>query len=300
MNKKTVRVNIYSDTDSIRVRTDRDTAQWYELPARVDVKRSRQELLITARKDTVQNKIRIKSRSSSDFILDILLTDGMGYFILRNNPKRYTYPKTVFIDLEHDKPVSYFPKPEKHLLNLKLSIPEGNHFYLNKGYKYGESFGFLGASYGFEYYFSDKYCINMDFGALTDFITPIPAAVSLPDGDYSRSHAIYGDLQAGSDYKRIHYDAGFQFTKTVYYERKTVERFSKYMDTVSYSKRQNQIGLALSSYLRLTKRFNIGLNYYPSFFVIENRKLHPHYSHLLFLEISFRIEVSRPSKIKIR
>jgi hypothetical protein len=227
-------------------------------------------------------------------------TLGIGYIIDWKNPKRYTYPKTIFVDLEHDKPYTTsvsktWLKPEKNLLNFKISIPEGNHLYLNKGYGYGNTFGFLGISTGFEYYFSNKYCINMDVGGLMDFMAPVPAPVD-HWGNYNQSYATYGDIQIGSDYKRLHYDVGLQFTRTSFYERKTVELFPDYIDTLRYSKSQNNMGLALSTYYRITKGFNIGLNYYPSFIVIGNGDTKFHYSHLIFLELSFKIKAYRPKK----
>jgi hypothetical protein len=293
INTSTVRINVYSDTDSIKIRTDNDTAKWHNLPAKLDVMRSKNDLLITAVKDTVHNEIRVKSRSSIEFIWGNISNCGIGYIVERNNPKRYTYPKTVFIDLERNKPIAAYKmwrKPKKHFWNLKIAIPDGNHFYMNKENRYGESFGFLGISSGFEYYFSDKYCINMDVGGLIDFIAPVPAPYDF-EGSYNNSSAVFIDLQAGRDYKRLHYDAGIQFTRTFYYEYNELEPPTELIpaEYIEYSKQQNNIGLAFSAYYRLTRLFNLGINYYPSFFVIENMKPQLQYSHILFFEISFRI-----------
>jgi len=257
--------------------------------------------MITAQKDTTQKQVEVNSGISTAFWLGNLFSGGIfGYAIDLTNSNRFTYPKTIFIKFDNNhKPYSrtnyqtWLP-PQKNLLNIKISIPEGNYLYLNKEHGYGNVFGFLGISAGFEYYFSDKYCLNVDFGWLTDFLIPIPAPVDYMD-EYSRSFATYGDVQIGSDYRRLHYDVGIQFSRTSYYVRETVELFPNYIDILKYSKIQNNLGLAFSTYYRATKSFNLGINYYPSFLILGNNPKF-HYSHLLFFELSFGIEAYRPNK----
>ena len=178
--------------------------------------------------------------------------------------------------------------PAKNDLAFKVSIPEGNFFYLNKGDSYGNAFGFLGLSIGCEYYFSDKYNINVDVGTLTDFIVPFPAPYDV-EGSYDRSFAFYGDVQVGTNFNRFHIDAGIQYYKTSYYERETVSLFPDYIDTLKYAKHQGNLGLAFSSYFRITRSFNVGINYYPAIVVFDDHATKTHYGHLLFLELIFRI-----------
>ena len=182
--------------------------------------------------------------------------------------------------------------PEKHTLAFKISFPDGNFLRLNKGPRYGNSFGFLGFSAGTEYYISDKYNINADVGVLTDFMLPFPAPVDYMGG-YDRSFALYMDMQVGTDIRRFHIDAGLQYYKTSYYERETVELFPNYIDTLKYSKRQSNLGLAFSTYFRITRSFNAGINYYPSFFAFDKHQFKSHYGHLLFLELMFRIRTRK-------
>jgi len=300
VNTPHVRVSIQSDIDGVKVHFYNDTLNWYTLPVNVDVTRSKHDIMITAQKDTTQKQIEVDSEISTAFWLGNLFLGGpFGYVIDLTNSNRFTYPKTIFIKFDNNnhKPYSrtnyqtWLP-PQKNLLNIKISIPEGNHLYLNKGYNYDNTFGFLGISAGFEYYFSDKYCLNMDFGGLTDFMLPIPAPLDYK-GEYSRSFATYGDIQIGSDYKRLHYDLGVQFTRTLFVERETLELFPEYIDILKSRKTQNNLGFAFSTYYRAKKNFNLGINYYPSFLVLaKNPRFH--YSHLLFFELSFEIEAYRP------
>lgn len=303
IHQKTVIVDVRSDVDSVKICVNNDTTRWYNTPTLINVERSRNDLKITARKDTIQKQINVKSKLSTAFWVGNIFsgTGILGYAIDLTNPKRFTYPTNITIDFKSNnfsnRKYRTWLTPEKGLLAFKISIPEGNHIYLNKGDRYGNTFGFLGISGGIEYYFSDKYCINMDLGALTDFMLPFPAPVDY-EGSYQRSFAIYGDIQFGSDYKRLHYDFGLQYTKTMHYERETVELFPEYIDTLKYSKTQNNMGFAFSTYYRISNGFNLGLNYYPSFVAWDNSSFETHYSHLIFFELNFRIEAFRPKKKK--
>ncbi|MCL2039057.1 MAG: HEAT repeat domain-containing protein [Bacteroidetes bacterium] len=299
VNKKTTEVNIISNSDSVQVYINNDSLNWHTLPTKIDVMRSKNNLKITVQKDTVQKQIEVKSKNSNIFWFGNLCSYGLGYIADLTNSKRFTYPKKIIIDFDEKdvpnlNPTPWFKEPQKGLLNIKYGIPEGNHFYLNKGNGYGSAFGFMFLTAGLEYYFSDKYCLSTNFGALIDFMLPFPAPVDHL-GDYNQSYAFYGDIKIGSDYKRLHYDAGLQFNQTSYYERETIELFPEYIDILKYSKIQNNLGLAFSTYYRVSKRFNLGLNYYPSFLVLE-RKPKIHYSHLLFFELLFRFETYRPNQ----
>lgn len=182
--------------------------------------------------------------------------------------------------------------PGKGSVILKVAVPEGNLFLINKGNGYGTTAGFLGISGGCAYYFTNRFNVNIDIGGVTDFMVPFPAPVDHM-GSYERTFAVYGDLQVGTDIKRLHIDAGLQYTKTIYYAREAVELFPNYTDTLKSSKRQGNAGLALSTYFRVTDWMSLGVNYYPSLIVFDNSRVKTHYGHLLFFEFIFPMVVHK-------
>ena len=304
MHQRTVGINIYSDVDSALV-CIKDTTECYEMPATIDLVRSKSDIELIVKKDTLIKTVILDSRLSTAFWLGNILNGVgiVGYAIDLTNSKRFTYPKNNYVFLsgnnKSDKSIirktqKWIP-PIKNQLNFKISIPEGNHFYINKGYGYGKSFGFLGISAGVEYYFSDLYSINVDFGGITDFMLPVPAPVDY-EGSYDRSFASYFDLQVGKDIKAFHIDLGIQGNRTSYYERETVEFFPEYIDILKYSKKQYNAGLALSGYYKINNGFNLGLNYYPSCLLWHNGDFDFHYSHLIMFELIFKIKAYRPRK----
>jgi hypothetical protein len=300
----TTRINVHSLADSVKICINNDTLHWEDVPTQITAERTKNDLLITAKKETTQRNLMIKSELSGVYLFPNFLTYGIGYLIDLTTPKRFTYLSEITIDLSN--PTGYHTRkkinwdktvPEKDLLSIKVSIPESNQFYLNKGKGYGNAFGFLGISVGLEYYYSDRYCLNADIGTLTDFMIPFPAPIDHM-GPYNQSFARYADLQIGRDLRKSHFDFGVQYTRTAYYERETVELFPVYIDTLRYFKTQKNIGFALSSYYRILPNLNIGLNYYPSILNWDTKKVETHYSHLLFFEIMFRFDGYRPSKKK--
>ena len=303
IHQRTVDLKVYSDTDSVKICLNNDTTRWYNTPTWINVKRSKNDLLIIAKKDSVQKKIQVNNKLSTAFWLGNTFSGIgiLGYAIDLTNLKRFTYPSNVTIKFQTNssstKNYRTWLTPEKGLLAFKISIPEGNHFYINKGNGYGNSFGFLGISGGVEYYLSDKYSISSDIGALTDFLIPFPAPGDCV-GSHESSSAVYGNIQLGSDISRLHYGAGLQYNKTFYNKWDTIpstqEHYSR--DTLSIHKVQNNLGIALSTYYRISNGFNIGLSYYPSFLTWDKKGLDAHYSHLIFFELIFRFEAFRPGK----
>ena len=300
---KSVKVKVLSNTDSVKICLNNDTSKWYNTPLYLNILRSSKSLSILAKKDSILKQLNIKSKLTVNFLLGNLCFGPfalLGYSIDFTNPRRYTYPSNILIDYDSNnfyihKNKKIFAASEKHLLTIKTSIPEGNIFYLNKGDAYGNRFGFLGFSVGFDYYFNKKYCLNMDVGTLTDFMIPFPAPMDY-NGRYNKTNATYGDIQIGRDYKRWHYDVGFQYTRTSYYVRETAELYPFYIDTLIYSKHQNNLGFALSVYYKVSNIFNLGVNYYPSLIVWDNNRFSTHYSHLIFFELTFKMTAYKPKK----
>ena len=303
INQKNVDLTIHSDTDSVKICVNNDTTRWYNTPKRINVERSRNDLLIIAKKDSVKKMIQVNSKLSNAFWLGNVFSGiGIfGYAIDLTNSKRFTYPSNITISFQTNnsstKNYRTWFSPEKGLLVFKISVPEGNHFYINKGNGYGNSFGFLGISGGLEYYFSDKYSISSDIGAMIDFMIPLPVPIDYW-GPRESSSAIYGNIQIGSDINRFHYGAGLQYNKTFYNKWDTIPTTPEYYsrDTLSIHKVQNNLGIALSTYYRISNVFNVGLSYYPSFVILNKNGLDTHYSHLIFFELIFKFEALRPRK----
>jgi hypothetical protein len=82
-------VDVRSDVDSVKICVNNDTTRWYNTPTLINVERSRNDLKITARKDTIQKQINVKSKLSTAFWVGNIFsgTGILGYAIDLTNPK---------------------------------------------------------------------------------------------------------------------------------------------------------------------------------------------------------------------
>lgn len=312
INRNYTEVNLYSKQDSTKVfLNDTDFAF---TPTKLIVERSREPLFLTLEKDSIKRKIIIPGKLSPEFWLGNILNGSLyvGYLIDLSNNKRFKYPTNVYCDINFPYEVDYRYKPlekptntlsqeyqiqqkkkytgDKGAIYLKLSIPEGNSFVINKETHIGNSFGFLGITTEVDYYYSDKKYFGIGAGTLTDFIIPIPAPFDMM-GEYERSFGSYLDFLHGFDIHRFSFNYGLSVSKYSYYKRITEELFPNYVDSLLYSKIENRIGLSFSSKFKVTNYFNLGIKYVPSFYTLKSNEFR--YGHFLFFDIAFNFEINK-------
>jgi len=310
-NKNYTQVNLYSKQDSVKVYFN-ESSRFSYTPAKLLVERSREPLLLTLEKDNIKRIIRIPSKLSTEFLIGNILNGTLyvGYMIDLSNNKRFTYPNNVYCDLNYPNKLNYkfksldYPKymliqqnqnmlkdhftGEKGTFNIKLSIPEGNSFVINKETHIGNSFGFLGITSEVDYYYKDKKYFGIGAGTLTDFIIPIPAPIDFM-GEYEMSFGSYLDILYGFDFQRFSFNYGMNISKYSYYKRITQESFPNYIDSLLYSKTENRIGFSFSTKYKIAKYFHCGIKYVPTFYTLKSNEFR--YGHFLFLDIAFNFDI---------
>ncbi|HET6556439.1 MAG TPA: hypothetical protein VFG54_03935 [Prolixibacteraceae bacterium] len=305
-------INLYTKQDSVKVYLN-NSADYSLTPARVSVERSEEPLRITLEKDEQKEKIMVPSRVSPQFWMGNLFMGAFffGYIVDLSNDRRFTYPRKIYVDMDDPDKVDYRfrtrEKPQNLLMqipqkktytvqkgtvNIKLSIPEGNSFFLNKQTHIGNTFGFLGITTGVDYYYKDKRYWGLGAGAVIDFIAPFPAPYDFW-GEYERSSGLYVDLLHGMDIHRFSVNYGLSFTRYDYEKGNTEDYL--HTDSLSYptysyyTKAENRLGLSLSAKYKFTNYFNVGMKYLPSFYTLDSREFR--YGHLLFLDIAINYAI---------
>lgn len=307
VNTRYTEVSLYTRQDSVKIYLN-DSAGYSLTPARVTVERSEEPLRLTLEKDEQKEKILVPSRISPQFWIGNICMGAfsLGYLVDLSNDKRFTYPRKIYVDLEDPENVDYRyrtrEKPQNLLLqapqkktytgqkgtvNIKLSIPEGNSFFLDKLTHRGNTFGFLGITTGADYYYKDKRYWGLGAGALINFMIPFPAPYDFW-GEYEKSTGLYVDLLNGIDIHRFSLNYGVSFAR--YYYEKGYKEINQdldslnYLDYSSYTKSENRLGLSLSAKYRATNYFNLGIKYLPSFYTLGSKELR--YGHLLFFDVA--------------
>lgn len=311
VNTNYTNVNLYSKQDSVKVYFS-NTSEFSYTPTKLVVERSKEPLFLTLEKDSIRSKIIIPGRLSPEFWFGNIFNGSFfaGYLIDLSNNKRFKYPGNVYCDINSPYIVNYRFKPseyptnvlsqqfqsnlkrnftgERGTINLKLSIPEGNSFVINKETHIGNTFGFLGITSELDYYYKDKKYFGIGAGTLTDFIIPFPAPYDVM-GEYERSFGSYLDILHGFDIHRFSFNYGMSISKYSYYKRITEELYPNYVDSLLYSKKENRIGLSFSSKFKITNYFNCGIKYVPSLCTLKSNEFR--YGHFLFLDIAINLEI---------
>jgi hypothetical protein len=315
MNSSYTQINLYTKQDSLKVYLT-DSTHFAYTPAQLLVERSKSPLKVTLEKQDLKKTVLIPKKLSLAFTIGNYINGSFpaGYLIDLTNVKRFKYPSSVYFDLDYinNTNLKYKTKVKpqntlsqcqddgrkkdltcrKGTIGIKLSVPEGNSFVINKQTHIGKAFGFLGITSEVDYYYKDREFFGIGIGDVTDFIIPIPAPYDVW-GEYERSFGTYYDLLHGNDFKRFAVSYGLNFSKYSYYKRVTAELFPQYVDTLLYSTHEKRIGLSFSTAFRFSEYFSAGIKYLPSFYTLNPGEFR--YGHFLFLDLAlnFRINTKR-------
>jgi len=217
-----------------------------------------------------------------------------GFLIDKNNPKRYSYPKRIYINSADtiSKYYSYSQSDNKGEFHLHLSLPHMNTFCLNpKNEDYKVSIGFWGLSIGLDYYHSSNQFINIGVSGVMDFFLPFPAAVDL-SGEHEAANSLYVSLSNNHKVGRFSIGYGLSFGRNtwsfIYHDRFDPPPPTR--DPVTRS--HNVFGLIFPSYFQLGERFNIGVVYRPTFYR-PNLTNKFSYEHLISVDFAWKIRIKK-------
>jgi hypothetical protein len=257
--------------------------------------RSKNELLLTISTDSITKTIRLKSKNSGWYYYNIIGNYGLGMLIDRRNPKRYSYPKEIFINT-NDTSTTYknirvlqMEDREKKFFTT-VSMPHINSFQMKPNAESQKiNTGFWGFSLGVEYYYKKHKSMAIKANTVTDFFLPIPAAVDL-FGEHQSLSSSYLSFTDNWQKKRFLLGYGLSFAKNTW--RLTyIDRFDPPPPTRDPVKKSHySLGLIGNSYYQLGKHFNLGLIYRPSFirFGVDDSF---RYEHLISVDFLYRFRI---------
>jgi hypothetical protein len=311
INTEYTQVKLYSKQDSVKVSSSNCDGFSYT-PAKLIVKRSKEDLRVQLAIDSVKKEVFIPSKLSTVFWAGNLFSPAImtGYLIDLTNQKRYTYPRSVYFDfdsldqinfryrtltdseklskLSEDVGFNRFYSATKGEMKLRFSVPEANFMHFRKGRFMESTGGFLGFTGEFDYYYADKKYIGLGAGAVINFIVPVPVPYS-PYGEYEKSKGYYLDFICGVDVRRISFRGGIHAAKYSYYKRFAVYDMVNKDSYDSYKLVAYRMGVSLSSVFKLSKHFNCGLHYKPSFYTVDSNEYT--YGHLIFFDIALNFNL---------
>lgn len=153
-NKQTTHVYLIAKTP-IKVVMDKDTLTSVKNRVTLIVPRQKAPIEITVFNDTISKKITLNSKNSFAYWYNIYANYGIGMLIDKDNPKRYAYPKQVYVPMDTTR--------ENHLPYIPYSLSYKNNIKITP---LRLLMSHPGIELSYERYFSKKFSSQVSFAAL--------------------------------------------------------------------------------------------------------------------------------------
>ena len=256
------------------------------------VRRSMDPLSLRVIADSSNQSLSIPAKNSFAYFLNIAYNYGLGMLVDQNNPKRYTYPRRIYLDTTGKGGVRYQPNlgAKKGEVNVHISMPFLNSF-LQKPTQDGtkSSTGFLGLAFGLDYYHHNNQYLKLGFSTVSDFFSPLPAPYYVEGGrDYLNS--ALGYLSNHHRIKRLDWGYGLSLAENRWGVDNYIDDPDSNPAQGSQRKRSVSAGLMFSGHYFIGPSFHIGLQYFPSFWrLYENHGFR--YEHVISLDLAWKIRL---------
>lgn len=248
--------------------------------------RSKNPLTLQVNTDTIQSTLSIPANNAFAYYLNIAYNYGLGMFVDRNNPKRFTYPRRVYLDSSWQ--IESFPLPRKGDFNFQVSLPYINTFLMQPtGRPLAANTGFWGFGLGVDYYHQNQQYLSLNLRTASDFPLPILVPINYREGDVfvNSNH-----LSLSNHHRHKRFDWGYGLS---WIENRWGQDFyggdTDTISTPSFNRQRHQaLGLTLSGYYFTGRSFHLGLIYRPSFVRLYINPVYK-YEHLISLDLAWKI-----------
>lgn len=291
LNKPMTKINVYTnETSEIVLNTD--TIPTIDNKTQLIVPRSKDTIKLYSITESQSKTVTITPVFSHAYLTNFL-NYGIGFIIDRKNPKRFSYPSKVFMDVNDpsDKYSRYGQANFQDELYLHFSLPHINAFQLSPDNETTKSnIGFWGASAGLDYYYCKSMYLGLNASAVFDFFVPVPAAVDII-GEYELMSSAFISLSNNHTFNRISLGYGLSLCRNTW-----DLRFYKEFDSVPPPREPEKkdsyaAGLNFNSYFQAGERFNIGVLYRPTF-IRFNTPYKYRYEHLISIDFAWKIRLN--------
>lgn len=256
-------------------------------PLTISFERSNEDILLDIHKDTTNKHVIVTSELSNWFLWGNLFGPGIiGYAVDITNNKRFTYPENMYVDLNREgNNFRRWIVNDEVPLNITLSLPYLNHYYLKKENSAGAITGFLGCGAGVEYYLNYRSYLSWQIGISSAIPLPIPTSIDFSD-KYEMVTDVFTNLRYNKRIDRLQYGMGFSYQVLSYNKHDYSNS-----QTIDIETPVRGLGLSLSTQYQLSPFFFVGLLYEPMIYNLTDSKYD--YHHHLCLEVSWKVKLSR-------
>lgn len=302
-NKKNQAIYLYSTTNKESVKVQDSV---YKLPLRLEVLRSKKDMEVTLLTDSVALDYTVKSTVDGKIVYNLggLMFAPIGFVIDLTNPKRFVYPKQIYLDPNEDDRVidgskkrkqkvekmkyrvdkyfAYKPDTKKGDIYFNGTLALFNYLSFDLPKDGGKPTGF-GMGYGgvgFSYYYTDKNYLSLDLTANNN-IAFLPLFNDRILGSYTVK------LENHHQFNRFTVGYGIFSGSNEF----LVEE-GDYNSVFDLESKQKVVGLVLSTNLELIKNLHLGFSYKPALYEVGASKGWIN-NHVVSLEIMYKLRLRR-------
>lgn len=294
INQKTTELSVFTNPDTAFVSVGIKSDTCYLTPVKLKVPRASKDLLLTFKSDSTEKLIQVESKFSPAFTVGNCFNGAgiLGYIIDLTNDKKYTYGRTIYVDLykSGNNYLRWHPANEK-VLNISCSLAECNFFHadIDKN-QHKNFFGFIGLTGGLEYYYVKRKFISAQTGFIMNFPVPFPIDLHGTDDEFENISSWFIQLQHHNRIgRRFQAGYGLQYTNTYYsYHGDNPNKQSD--NTHNFG----AIGFSYNTSIRLFPNVFLRANYLPSILKITNQKVKLDYNHILFFDLMLKYQLHKP------
>ena len=299
-NSPTTRITVHTFEES-EIKINDSVVKTTENTASFTVPRSRDTLSMSVRSEHIDTIVEVMPRNSPAFHFNLLTVSlyGGGYWIDRNNPRRWTYPANIFVHSDGAFSMGrtnyFYRRNNISHLAFNISMPFINFFQFRpQNFSKRNLWGFWGISIGAELAYSNNKSIVLTFGSAIDYPVPVPVGISWePYGIREQMSTNYLSLEHQFRvFRRLIIGAGLSYNSTrwsrVDYGTGWSWQDSIIPQTIVTSERHRTFGLSFSTYVPLGRMFRLGVNYRPSFYRIRPRAAWE-YSHVVSVDLLWNL-----------
>lgn len=256
----------------------------------ISVPRSQESLILTIQTDSLSKQISIPALNSFNYYMNIPGNMGIGLLVEKKHPKRYGYPRNLYLneDLQISPHYSYHKRSEIGNLSLLLSIPYINSFLVKPTAQTIKSnLGFLGIGAGLEYEYSTNRSLQLSAKFATDFQLPFPAPLDV-FGEKEYLSSFYLIFSNQYYVKQFSLGYGLSLAKNTWNVSFRAGEMPIPPDWIPIKERTYSLGLAFPLYYNLSPHFGIGCLYRPTFLQFDSSPTF-RYEQLISLEFAWKI-----------
>ena len=289
-------VAIFTTEPSIIIH-EQDTIETIQNRVNLQVKRQNAPMTIVAITDSLTKTINVAQKKSPAFWLNIPFSYGLGMLVDMRNPRRFSYPGTIFIN-SADASGSYSQfgrRNQQGEFYLHISFPAINHTIMSprdEGIKNRTGIGRF--TFGVDYYHSKNQFVHLGFSNVSGGVRSSSSQFILGTVvEFERLTTRYISLSNNHKFTRLSVGYGLAFAqKTLTFTELIFFLWIFPMGGETVRKNHNAFGFVFPVHYQLGEFFHIGLVYRPTFFR-PNMPDRFVYEHSISLDLTWRIGLNR-------